>query len=302
MRIFTKSRWFLAGFPLLLLPAAVIGESAATTSAIGLAQHQITAYLDKLADFHCTESVTQEKLAPNGHVEATGRAKYDYLIMMSGTGDDFQLNESRIESSSAPSKHTQLPMLVTNGIATVLLVFHPYYRDGFTFEAGDEEMVDGTAAIPVHFSHITGRRTPAALALRGREYPLELEGTAWLGKQSGEVVKVEANLQHDMSDVGLTSLHIHVDYKASNPDKDAGNLTLPALAVVDVTTPRQHWRNTHIFNNYKGFSTEAEQDPNVKVHAANPNPGDTPTPEAAPDATPAAPPTSPAAPTSPKEQ
>ena len=84
-------------------------------------------------------------------------------------------------------------MLVTNGVATVLLVFHPYYRDSFNFEALPEELIDGRPAIPVHFSHITGRRTPAALALRGREYPLELEGTAWLDKQSGEVVKVEAN-------------------------------------------------------------------------------------------------------------
>ncbi len=38
--------------------------------------------------------------------------------------------------------------------------------------------------IPIHFEHIKGRRTPAALALRGREYPLELKGTAWLNKQS----------------------------------------------------------------------------------------------------------------------
>jgi hypothetical protein len=266
---------------LALSPALAPAQTSATNSAIDLAQRQITAYLDKLADFHCTEFVTQEKLAPNGHVEATERARYDYLIMMNGTGNDFQLNESRVEAANARGKQTQLPMLVTNGVATVLLVFHPYYRDSFTFEAGPEEQVDGHPSIPVHFSHIAGRRTPAALALRGREYPLELEGTAWLDKQSGEVVKVEATLQHDMSDVGLRSLHVHVDYKPSAPGKSVGLLDLPALAVVDVETPRQHWRNTHIFDNYRGFSTEAEQDPNVKLHAAN-NPDPNNSPAAAP--------------------
>ena len=65
----------------------------------------MTAYLAKLADLHCTESVTQEKLADNGHVEATERAKYDYLIMMNGNGDDFQLNESRIAVRRRPQKH-----------------------------------------------------------------------------------------------------------------------------------------------------------------------------------------------------
>jgi hypothetical protein len=46
-------------------------------------------------------------------------------------------------------------------------------------------------------------------------------------------------------------------------------MTLPALAVVDVTTPRQHWRNTHVFDDYKTFSTDAIQDTNVKIHAEN---------------------------------
>jgi hypothetical protein len=253
----------------MLAPGLASSQAPGASAAIDLAQRQITAYLEKLADFHCTESVTQQKLTPSGHVEATERAKYDYLIMMSGSGDEFQLNESRIESADARGKKSQLPMLVTNGAATVLLVFHPYYRDSFTFQAGADEAVGGRAAIPVHFAQIPGRRTPAALALRGREYPLELEGTAWIDKQSGEVLKVEAALLHDMSDVGLRSLHVHVEYKPSSPDKNVGVLDLPALAVVDVETPRQHWRNTHVFDNYRGFSTDAEQDPNVKLHSAN---------------------------------
>jgi hypothetical protein len=282
MRIAHKYRWILSGLLFVSLPTVVIGESAPTSTAIDQAQRQITAYLDKLADLHCTESVTQQKLAGNGHVEATERASYDYLIMMSGSGEQFQLNESRVEPAATRDKHPQLPMLITNGAATVLLVFHPYYRNSFTFEAGNEETVNGRPAIPVHFAHISGRRTPVALALRGRDYPLELQGTAWLDSQSGEVVKVEASLLHDMSDVGLSSLNIHVEYKSGNPNKEVGTLTLPALAVVDVTTPRQHWRNTHVFDNYRGFSTDAEQDPNVKIHAAITNPDGSPIASAAP--------------------
>jgi hypothetical protein len=266
------------------LPSTLFaGDSVSAVAAINHAQQQITAYLDKLADLHCTESVVQEKLNPSGGVEATQRAKYDYLIMMSGSGDEFQLNESRVEAANGHDKQAQLPMLVTNGVASVLLVFHPYYRDGFNFEAGNEEVVSGRPAIPVHFSHIAGRRTPAALALRGRDYPLELQGTAWLDSQSGEILKVDAELLNDMSDLGLRSLHIHVDYKSGEPSKELGLLTLPALAVVDVATPRQRWRNTHTFNNYRGFSTDAEQDPNVKVHSANANPDGTTDPGTSPD-------------------
>lgn len=261
-----KWNWLLSGILLALGAVFAAGQTPALSPA-DLAQRQVTAYLAKLADLHCTESVTQEKLAGNGHVEASERAKYDYLIMIDGNGDDLQLNESRIESSA--SRHKALPMLVTNGFSTVLLVFHPYYRDSFQFTTSADEIVNGRASVPVHFSHIQGRRSPAALALRGREYPLDLEGTAWLDKQTGEVVKMDAGLQHDMSDVGLRSLSIHVEYKPTSLGKNVSPLTLPALAVVDVTTPRQHWRNTHVFDGYKSFSTDAEPDPNVKVLAEN---------------------------------
>ena len=282
MRIIHKSRTILSSILLASQVPMALSQSAADSDAIKKAQRQITAYLVQLADLHCAEDVTQQKLTGNGHVEASARAQYDYLIMMSGNGDDFQLNESRIESSESRHKLTLKPMLITNGIATVLLVFHPYYRDGFNFEAGPEESVDGKPAIPIHFTHIPGRRTPAALALRGREYPLDLEGTAWLDKQTGDVVKVDAALLHDMSDVGLRSLHIHVEYKISNLDKSTTPIALPALAVVDLTTPRQHWRNTHLFQDYKSFSTAAEQDPNVKVHLDDASSEGSKAPEAIP--------------------
>jgi hypothetical protein len=183
--------------------------------------------------------------------------------MMEGGGDDFQLNESRLETKAAP--HKQLPMLVTNGFSTLLLVFHPYYSGAFEFEPGPEETVDGVQALTVHFKHIRGQRSLAALSLRNREFPLELKGTAWLDKNTGQVLKMESTLIDDMSDIGLRSLNVNVDYRYIQLGKNAAALTLPVLATVEVTTPRQHWRNTHRFSDYKIFGAEAEQDPNVKI-------------------------------------
>jgi hypothetical protein len=250
--------------------ASLQSQVSSAQSATDLAQRQVASYLAKLADLHCTETVTQEKLTGNGHVEASEHAKYDYLIMIDGNGDGLQLNESRIEASASHRK--QLPMLVTNGFSTVLLIFHPYYRDSFIFDTGANDVIDGRVVVPIHFTHIAGRRSPAALALRGREYPLDLKGTAWLDRQSGDVVRMEASLLNDMSDIGLQSLVIHVDYKRAALGGTAANLTLPSVAVVEVSTPRQRWRNTHVFDAYKTFSTDAEQDSHVTIHAANATP------------------------------
>lgn len=258
-----------ASVAMLAAYATIAGAQGADLSdPLALTQKRIARYLTALADLHCTETVTQQKLGPNGHVDATVRSQFDYLIMMSGSNDEFQLNESRIEPHDPKQKMGPMPMLTSNGIATVLLVFHPYYSGGFEFEARPDEMIAGKQTVPIHFSHIAGRRTPAALALRGREFPLELEGTAWLDKTSGDVVAVDAALQHDMSDVGLRALHIHVEYKPVTLANEI--ISLPFKAEVDLSTPRQHWRNAHIFENYKSFSAAAEQDPNYKIQTGPP--------------------------------
>jgi hypothetical protein len=263
MRIVHKS---FAIFAMIVFSAALSGQAQTRPDAIGLAEKQIAVLLSKLADVHCTETVIQEKLAENGHVVSSEREQFDYLIMIGGHEDDFQLNESRIEAPGWRHTRTSLPMMLTNGMATILLVFHPYYRDGFTFELQPEELQDGRTTVPIRFTHIPGRRTPAALALRGREYPLDLQGTAWLDKGTGAVVKVEASLLRDMSDVGLRALDIHVEYKPTKLGDAAAQVMMPASAVVDVMTPRQHWRNTHFFGNFHSFSADAEQDQGVQVH------------------------------------
>jgi hypothetical protein len=49
-------------------------------------------------------------------------------------------------------------------------------------------------------------RSTAVLLLRGREYPLDLEGLAWFDPQSGAIAKISAGLETSMEDVGLREL------------------------------------------------------------------------------------------------
>ena len=259
----------LACLPLALgIPGIASAQSVVPVNLVDEAQKQVVAYVAKLADLHCIEDVVQEKLKPNGGTELSSKSQYDYFLYMQGNSYDFQLSESRLEIGT--QKPARLPLLLSNGFSTLLLVFHPYYRTAFEFTAGPQESIEGRSVIPVHFAHIRGARTPAALALRGREFPLELEGTAWLDASSGQVVRMDAGLEHEMTDVGMKALRIRVDYMPS--PKVSDHFMVPAKAVVELKTPRQHWRNIHTFHNYKLFSTEANQDPDVKVKAAKENP------------------------------
>jgi hypothetical protein len=277
MRI-PPSAWIKLSLFITLAPAAGLAHAAVPANLVDLAQKQVVDYVGKLADLHCIEDVVQEKLRPNGNIEVSRHGEFDYFLYMQGNSYDFQLSESRLEVGT--SKPARAPMLLSNGFSTLLLVFHPYYRSAFEFTAGAQQTIDGRAVVPVHFSHIAGARSPAALALRGREFPLELAGTAWLDASSGQVVRMDAGLQHEMSDVGLRSLKIQVDYTPS--PKSTDNFMVPAKAVVDLETPKQHWKNVHTFHNYKLFSTEATQDTAVKIKPSK----DQADPNAPPSSTP----------------
>src|SRR5215471_11844267 len=170
--------------------ADTMGELLART------QEHTEKFLDEFSDVKCTEQVTQEKLKPDGKVELRERSTFDYLVLMSSTGGDLNLNESRLPVHEAAARNKKnLPLLVSNGFATLFLVFHPYYAASFEFTDLGEEPVAGNRLRKVGFRHIHDTRTPLALALRGREFALEPSGLAWIDPQSGVITKMMVRVE-----------------------------------------------------------------------------------------------------------
>lgn len=226
---------------------------------------QMSEYLDRFSDVRCAERVIQEKFR-NGKdkIDLKEESTYDYLVMLSNTGGELNLSESRLPLHEAKADKKNRSMLVSNGFATLFLVFHPLYANSFEFKTIGDEVVNGHRLTKVAFRHIRGTRTPAALALRGREYPLELSGTAWIDPKTAAIVKISAGIDNTMVDVGLNTLQTDVEFAPvpfHDPEK---TYWFPSRAVVEVETPRQHWRNTHEFTNYKRFEVSTEEQVTTK--------------------------------------
>jgi hypothetical protein len=221
---------------------------------------QMSEYVERFSDVRCSEKVIQEKFR-NGKdkIDLKEESSYDYLVILSNNGGELSLSESRLPVKEAKADKKNRSMLVSNGFATLFLVFHPLYANSFDFSEAGEEVVDGHRLTKIGFRHIRGTRTPVALALRGREYPLELSGTAWIDTETGAITRISGGIENTMADVGLNTLQTDVVF-APFPFKDLEKTYwFPQRAVVEVETPRQHWRNTHEFTNYKRFSVSAEE-------------------------------------------
>jgi hypothetical protein len=221
---------------------------------------QVSAFLDLISEMNCTERVLQEKLADNGKVVEKEESTFDYLIILSTPGGELSLVESRIAPEDAKQrKRTRPPLLISNGFSTLFLVFHPYYAASFQFSREGEESLNGRVLTKIHFQHIPGMRSPAALAVRGREYPLDFHGTAWIDAATGVIARLTANIDSGMEDVGLRTLHSEVRFAPVTFHNSPESFWLPAQATVEVESRHQHWRNTHQFSGYKRFAVDTKE-------------------------------------------
>src|SRR5437660_2996394 len=131
---------------------------------------QTSVFLDQFSDVKCTEQVRQEKLGKDNKVELKEDSTYDYLVILTNNGGELNLSESRIPVHEAKKDRKNTTLLLTNGFATLFLIFHPTYEQAFQYSLAGEEEVAGQLLEKVVFQHVSGMKSPAALALRGREY------------------------------------------------------------------------------------------------------------------------------------
>ncbi len=220
----------------------------------------VSQFLALISEVNCTEHVLQEKLDEKGRTEEKQESNFDYLIMLSNTAGEVTLVESRLapdEDKHAKKPHK--PLLVSNGFPALFLVFHPYYAPSFQFSFSGQEILDGKSYSRVEFRHVPGMRSPAALAVRGREYPLEIAGTAWIDPSTGTIARVTANIDSGMEDVGLRTMHSEVRFAPVTFRGGQETFWFPALATVEVESRHEHWRNTHRFSDYKRFSVDTKE-------------------------------------------
>lgn len=213
-------------------------------------------FVQQLPDVKCTERVVQAKLGKGGKAEYQEEATFDFLLMPQVRSGEIAVEESRL-ALAEPRHRKNLPLLVSNGFSTLMLIFHPVYRESFEFEPLPDEQLEGRPVARVHFRHVRGKRSPSALILRGREYPLRLEGDAWIDPQTGAILRLSVGLLTSMEDVGLRGFHADVSYRAMSFSTAPQSYWLPVTATIEVETPRQHWRNVHSFADYQLFSVSS---------------------------------------------
>lgn len=217
---------------------------------------QVETFWNEFASVTCTESVTQDKIGEKGKVLFEQRESFDYLIILQASGIDLSVDESRVEKTLKTTKG-KASLLDTNGFSIFTLMLHPLYQSRYEFRRLPDDTVQGRPLLRIGFQQVSEDRPLSVLLLRERQYPLKWSGTAWIDPASFEVVRIQAGLGNSMADMGLLRLDADVSYSDITFNQSI-RYWLPARAVVEAETKRQHWRNTHLFSDYRRFDVETQ--------------------------------------------
>jgi len=216
-------------------------------------------FFEQTSNVVCNEDVAQTLVGKNSKPMYREESVFEYQLLANNRTGSLRLVESR-EAHKAAFRDPTKTLLITNGFASMLLILHQNYEPSYVFTPLTEETIDGRSLVKIHFKPVAGSSSPAAIQLRNRNYPLPLTGDIWIDRQSGSVVKLVSSLESNMDDLGLHNLRSEIHYSIVQFHNPEEAYWMPASAIIDVETPKQHWRNVHRFTDYRRFRATIQVD------------------------------------------
>jgi len=232
---------------------------ARTNATVMHARKLIDNFFEQTSNVVCTENVSQTIVGKNNKPVYREESAFEYQMHVSNRTGSLKLAESR-EARKAAFRDPNKTLLITNGFASMLLLLHPSYEASYVFEPVEEDTVEGRTLAKVHFKPVPAAASPAAIQLLGRNYPLQLKGDIWIDEESGAVVKLTSSLDTNLDDLGLHDIRSEIHYSVVQFHQPEEAYWMPASAVIDVETSKQHWRNVHRFTDYRRFRATIQVD------------------------------------------
>src|SRR5271169_1020412 len=171
----------------------------------------IDSFFEQTSNVVCIENVSQTVVGKNNKPVYREESAFEYQMLSNNRSGSLRLTETR-ESRKTAFRDPNKTLLITSGFTSMLLLLHENYESSYVFEPAAEETVDDRTILKIHFRSVPGASSPAAVQLRGRNYPLQLKGDIWIDEESGAVVRLVSALDGNLEDLGLRELRSEIHY------------------------------------------------------------------------------------------
>jgi hypothetical protein len=259
------------------MPAVESGVACPLQKVQDEAAKRVHDFIDSVNKITATEKVENELLDRSGFPSLRESRSFNYVVgiqeVRKGMLDVEEFRNGSVDPEIFPQH------IATIGLPSLVLVFHPDYKDDFEVSCEGLSRWGGGLAWQVHFrqrsekpSRLRGYRTG------GRMTPVGLRGRAWIAADTYQVVRLETDIVSPLPEIRLKAEHISLDYGPVAFRKYNAKLWLPQTAELyfDFNGRRMHRR--HRFSNYLLFAVDEKErisDPKIPVDAdpsASPSP------------------------------
>jgi VWFA-related protein len=239
------------------VPSISAAQPCALRDVLKQAGERAEELINHLQNFDAHEQVRFEQTDPQGMIEKSMAAKFDYLVDF-GEKSGHKLHETR--TFVAGTGDGDLGTLVDMGLPAFAMIFNPALQSDYEMRCEGLSQWNNQSAWVVYFEQSKGKRPrTVSMGTAMNVYPLRLKGRAWIAAGSGQIMHLETNLVEGIVVLELRASAVSVDYAPVKFRSQNAAVWLPQSAVAYTEYYRRRTIIQHTFSDFQLFSVQTQQ-------------------------------------------
>jgi tetratricopeptide (TPR) repeat protein len=240
------------------IPAVQPGIACPLQTVLQKSGERVRAFVTAVNSITATEKLEHEVIDNHGFPSKRESRTYTYVASLQEIRPgSYSIQEYR---NGKTGQDIFPDHLGTFGLTSLVMIFHPAYRDEYEFSCEGLSHWQGAKAWQVHFrqrpdkpARVRGYRTDKQM------FSVSLRGRAWIAADTFQIVSLETDLVAPIPQVPLNAEHIFIEYAPVQFRTYKQELWLPQSAelFIDFNVRRIH--RTHRFTDYMLFSVDETQ-------------------------------------------
>lgn len=205
------------------------------------------------------EAIHQVKLTREGKVRNEQNQKFHYLVLVPHDSFGPRFAEYRTDLSGIEASPMGLHQgfMLTQGFASVELLFHPAYRSDSTFRYLGRQNVDGRNTFVVAYAQIPGKTRFHGTFRTGTTTVTTLwQGLAWIDPDSYRILRLHTDLLAPLPELRLDRETLNIDFNEIHFATLKESVWLPKEVTVTLDWRGGVLRNQHEYSDFKIFNVD----------------------------------------------
>lgn len=231
-------------------PFVISGAACQLDKILDETGKNVVRFVSDLQEFTATEEYQSVEVKRDERLETPDDRNFRYMVFIEKPRPRLiEVKEIRDNDSGSGTSGR----VVANGAPGLVLAFHPFFRDDFSWRCEGLTEWKGQSAWLVHFEQRSDRPTSLLADFqKGSEaFALPLKGLGWISAKTGQVVRLEADLEHPIEPLGLKREHWVIEYAPVNFSAHKVSMWLPESADVFIQFQGHYLHQQHRFSNFK---------------------------------------------------